>query len=1018
MRHNLAVWIAGVTDSSGRLITWDFGADYGPQLTSGSTYITRSHLLSVGSYTESIEDDRSVATSGVLSIVLPADDGAKLGYRPMDIFSRIGESGFSAGEVYSTPGFTAGAYNITLTKLSGTVSTPLTLHIGTEAIYITNPSTISSGSPTVCSANRGRSMTQQTAHRADGSGFLARTIPLTTKPCVWIGRRVWLYVDAHPWRELFLVSNPVVTGESVTLQAVGVENKLTIQRSNNYTPTYATTLAPLSAQGHSRSWAPVYSREPVTVSLAYGGSNSTWSNLSSAQSLSSITATDGQRLRQLAKYSSSGELAGEFGNPTMRLHLIGTSSSAQHVYLSLLSTGRWPNASSPSSTQTWDRLSFESDPTFSSLVSNYPSYGARLAEVAFGGLSWWNPCAASLQDADYSNPGIWFVDNEAPFSVGFWQGPSVSVLQFRWRANPQSGFLTSGLQLWGGVLSRRNRRPDEDLSPIFANTLWAGLPAWGSQQPIRPDSANLVYLTYGVRPLAQGDVHNEVAASGIVASVDMWRGVSGMPFGPQCSVADTFWEMGQQRIQVLQELPIGTCGPVTVTYTEPDGTELSADLLLERDSLHDVSPYYAYRVTRAVMHGTTQPCVGFGNWPQQPVCQITRPTGIDATAIQGIGLLLAEVVASGDGTSGRYGDDLGDGLNVQLWGNGFISLRSVQSAIPAPYHYTPTDDMSYDQVVETCLLLGQSWLRQITLRQGYYQPQLSVCYAGKPSYDDVRLQITDAEIIGVPSSSGAGCQIFTGYSITCGSTTYTFPDWLAADLHGTGDTKEIDLTPILDERDFGATGVQQLVAGLRDRFGTLRVRWSFTIPVDLGFKLAVGDVLQVTSQWLISATGQQGVSGEVARVVSLTHDWQAGTTQVDSLAWAEYSTGYNVTLRVYCEGGSAGTEVDMVNGWDEDWFTDEENEANSDDYWLFWNMDGPHPMPSGTQLIYYPTFSTDELGACGEAIPVTLVSPGDDGWITVTSTSRLPAGYGILCLADSSDTPYVALAKFGRDKLS
>lgn len=1015
MRHNLCLRIAGVLSAANKQLYWDFGADYGKRVSVNTGQsVLRTGLMSVGNYSESLADDRSVSTTGVVQFVLPYDDGSKLGERPVDIFGHVGESSFDAGQIYSTPGCTAGQGTIAITKLSGTISTPFYLHIGTECIDVRGPATISSGSVYNCTVYRGQFETLAQPHRASGSGFLARTIPLTAQPCVWIGRKVYLYVDGVMWREMYLVDNPVLSNGTVILQAVGMENKLTVQRNAAYTPTYGTTLAPLNAQLETNgnpSWAPIWAREPYTASMTWGAASTSWYNLLNSKTISGIIAADGQRLRQLAQYASTGSATRTEYNPSVTLVFQGDVEFDQQLRLDLWETGWWPDQSSPNSAQRWNQLQFSQSPVLTALASGNTT--GRLVAVDFGGCTYWNPGNGSWADptdSDYSSPGLWYVNNPSPFSVGFWGwgSPTGAVLQLRWRANPQSGFLSSdGPTLWGGVLSRRNRRPDEDVAPILNNDLWAGLPRWGGWS-FGADSAQLEHLTYGVRPEQPCQLHNEVYRNGVIATVDMIQGVAGMPFGPRCYVADTWWEMGMGRVQLLQELPIGSGGPVTITYVDPDGTEFAASAIFERDALHDLGSYYAYRVLGVKMQGTDQPCVGFGSWPNQPVCQITRPVGTSVSAEQGIGTLLGYIVSSDDGTSGRQGDVLGDGMGVHL--RYYWEITSLTSVLPAPYHYTPNGDMSYDQLIETALLLSSSILRQCRYSAGS-MPGLLPVYAGKPAYTEIRATITDDDIIGTPTSSGSGCQIFTGYTITCGSTTYTVPDWLAADLLGTGDNKEIDLTEILDEQYFTAVGVQQLVAELRSRFGTQRVRWSFAIPIEKGLDLAVGDVLQVTSQWLVNAGGKLGATQEVARIVSLVHDWQAGTTQVETLAWAEYSTGYNLAQQVYCEGGSG--EVELHNEHYDDLLPDDELDRNYQDYWDWW----VYKIPAGTNLIYYSLTSDDQVGGVGLAYPVTLVLADDDSYIYVTSDVALPAGHGLLCLASSDDAPYSALAMFGRDKL-
>lgn len=917
MRHNIDVIVAGVYDNTGAVIVWGFGQQYGTTLPD-ITNVRRRHdnLVSVSAFQQSIEDDRSVATSGVTTITLPADDGSVLGYRPLDIFSRIGAESLAAADVWSTQGLTAGATTIRM-RNDGGVSTSYTgtllLHIGTECIGVTSPNPVGSGWQN-CTISRGLKQTTAHPHRALGSGFLARTIPVTKYPVTWIGREVAVYVDGQLFRRMFLVDNPVVTKHQVILQAVGVENKLTVQRSSSYTPTYATTLSADEFQvpfRGGRVWSPIFARDEIRVAVSYATQAIFWQDFASYKIFNNVYAPDGNAIRQLAPFGlQSTNLMPDRYMPAVTLTMYGEANPSQVVQVDLSVPGRWRGALNAA--QTWDLLQWWPSTSLDSAAA-WNNDRAHLAFVTFGAGCYWNECAGvGADDSDYAAPTIWNTGGKAtPYAVG-WFGvglPGDEALLMKPRFGARDGFVTNiGSKMRAGMIWRRNAAPDEDVWQVANADPFAGLPAWntytGGTRP-KADAATDC-LTYPVRPngellMTSGGVHNQTERNGCVMDVMVFGYLDdSTPIGPRCTIANTFWEQGQTRIMLVQEIPLASNGAASITWTEPDGTEMQASCRLQRDSDNDDGGC-CYRISDVRIKGTNCPVVGFGNWPNQPQCQITRPVECRCTADEGLDYLIGAVIASGDGSSGRSGDVLGDGLDVVLTDGGIASIN-LTPALTAAYMFAPSDDLSFDKFLETALLLCNSIVVGAIDQFGEYGPVAKP--ASAPMAIEIKRSITDDEIIGVPSTSGAGGQVFTGYKIDAGTgVTWTFVDWLAADLLGTGDIKEINLAPMLQNpQEVTQTGAAHIVDALRDRFGTLRRRWSMTVPIETAMDLAPGDVVDVTSQHLVAGAGGLGVTQEMARLTSVTLDFRAGTADLEMLAWASYGTGWNVSFDVRSVG--------------------------------------------------------------------------------------------------------------------
>lgn len=899
MRHNIDIIVAGIVDATGAQIVWGLGSAYGAVLPTVSGVRTRrDHLLSISALSASIEDDRSIATSGVTTITLPADDGSQLGYRPVDIFSRIGAEALQATDVWSTQGLTAGDTTITMRNdgdASTTYTAPLLLHIGTECIGVTAPNPIGAGWVT-CAIDRGLKGTHAHPHRALGSGFLAHTIPVTRYPVTWIGREVDVYVDGQLLRRMMLVSNPTVTTHEVVLQVVGAENKLSVQRSSSYTPTYATTLADYDYQyglQEGRYWAPIYERAPITVSVSGATPTVSWAYLQTNKILT-FAAQDGQLLRQLAPFADGiRQLTRLGGMPAIILTLTAGDTS---VELDMGNSGRWYGALS--STQTWEQLAWTASGALTYAAQTARS--ATIRSVRFGDRTWWNVCEGHDEsDGDWADPQVWGTESSSPFAVGWWAPAGLAsnavVLQMRPRFDQRIGFLSPQIQVRAGLIWRRNLAPGEE------QTTGQPLVQLGGATDKQPTPIAVTqYLTYPVRPTETGGQmleHHVVQSRRCQIDACFAPPMSSSTtISIQVVRASTFWERGVPRVMLLQEIPLAADGVVSITWVEPDGTTLSATAKLTRDSARD-SGGYCYLIRDVVMADSGEPVVGFGNWPGQPVCQITRPIDTDISAGEPIGHLLVQAIASGDGSSGRDGDTLGDGLDVVLSDAGYASIASTNAGLGVAMRWGPSEDMSYDQLVELGLLLANRIVVGGLDGAGDYSPIAKP--ASAPMAMEIKATITDDQISGVPASSGAGGQIFTGYKIIAGDVAWTFVDWLAADLLGTGDVKELDLTPLLpDPHALTEEMAAHIVDALRDRFGTLRRRWSMTVPIELAMPLSVGDVVSVTSQYLVAGAGGLGVQQEMARLTSVSLDFRAGTAELEMLAWASYGTGWSISLDV------------------------------------------------------------------------------------------------------------------------
>lgn len=911
MRHNISIVIAGVGDASGNVITWH-AAD--GTWTPSQRYGT---IFDLGAFAAQIEEGQSVSQSSVTSFTIVTDDlHSPIGQRAIDIFGVIGAEQLTAADVWATTGCTAGATTIVLAGgTAQTLSQPY-LHVGTECVQVASTSIPASGSVTV---TRGALHTLARPHRATGAGYLARTIPVTRRPTEWIGRRVEVLVDGALWRVGFLIENPVIQGNKIVFSYVSNENLVSIERSGDYVPAYGTTLAPASASLYSRiggfaNWRLFYSAPALRWAATAGHRN----GLSHADIVSRDgswvfnDSADAAKFVQLTYWDES-ETQGVNGYPRVNV-LLSNRSAVGHSYaleadiatyfayggsdvefeLTFKQTTDYQSFLADDSAGLWYCEEFRVDSITTPTSSGFPAPGTET--TGYGAVSPYGTIDMWSKFDWYITTSAVLCQNNASELVGYLHRP----------AAPH----------YCGIVSRRNARPGEDLSQNATANLFAGLAplsSWGVYRspntPCEPDRRDPNESIYPIRPKGEAPLHTVYARNGCVLTCDLWPvTVHDREFAIDVDVASAWWEIGYAQIYTVAEVP-GVTGTdpaaVTVTWTEPDGEEMSASAQLRRRSDSDYGSYYCYDISDVRLSDGTQ-CVGFGSWGDG-VATITRP--VDAGPR--LGNIVPQIIASGDGTSGREFDTLGDGLGCPLTAAGATSLSIIQPAALDNlwWRFSPqiakySDFLRIAAFVGGKIIVGA--LHSDDPSAVYYGPETR--NAGRPLAGEAVDSVSDDDIIGLPTSGGDGGLVYTSYRVTCGDTTVNVPDWLAADLIGQGEACEIDLTDIYTRPEaVTADAVASIVDQLRDRFGTLRRRWSMRVTIDRGLRWGVGDVLAVTSQHLIAATGEVGVTNALARIMSISHDFVGGTCDVELLAWASYGAGHSIAWDAYVSGYSSST---------------------------------------------------------------------------------------------------------------
>lgn len=939
MRHHVAIIVAGVIDDYGRLLVFTSGDDelHGSHfLAQPKVYnVLPSGIQSLSAFSSAIDDGASIATSGVTSLTIRADDYTlPIGYRPIDIFARVGAESLSASQVWATQALAAGDNAITLAD--GSAQNVRHLHIGTEAIYL---SQTAPASGSVAITTRGDLMTIAAPHRANLSGFLARTIPVTSVPVEWIGRRVYVYIDDTLWRIMVLTDNPHVDAYSVTLSMIDVCNVLSIAKKSSQVPAYATTLSP---QTINLRFDLIHSRPEVSIDIGEPLAMTTRPYIFANNGCMSggLQYTRNMILLWYDWYNSDNfaHRYGWNGMPEITLRLAAYQRPGIEITLPMQG----------GSGQAVLNVNFDcyfgpprNTPDLQDFYSQ--NYEYRLRHVTLGAVTYWAGLGLSYlgdESSDWAAPSRWNggANTVSPWSARLREGSQNGRICLKSRFCAQVGWdnaasVPSAFAV--GIIWRRNLNSGDDRNAlreiVTARTLVDGLyNRWshcdehnttgeGPATSAGGYSPDYVHCFYAVRPRDDGDIHNAIVTdAGIVMCADAWwwgRTLASGGIDVDYCVPGCWWEPGVANIKTTAPIPLaGTSGRVEIRWQEPTGEWLRA--LATVTYLSQSGGIYTYRIAQDVRMRDGEPCVGFGTWQGYSPCQITPPTFVDSGYI---GDICAKIIASGDSTSGRVADALGDGYGVPISGAAMLSFAAMSAGGLGPlYRCAPDEDLSYDEWMETaCRITGAAIVGRMTdaadtvAGWGPYAVPM-----GRPMPHEKVAEWTDADLIGIPSTTdGYAGVVYTSYSITLAERHWQINDWLAGDLLGQGEELELDLTPIIPSPDsVRDDDIAELVGTLRDRYGVLRRRWAVRVPIERTIALGVGDVVAITSAYLVDPAGGLGVANRLARILSITHDYTAAVSDVEMIAYAEYGAGWNVSQDVLITSVSGTTYTLQILG--------------------------------------------------------------------------------------------------------
>lgn len=928
MRQNISFSVGGIIDSDGK--QYRFCAEQTPYSFTGYTKIEKS-IISFGSFDTTLDLHCPVATTGGGSIVLP-----RRVYQANGKWLKLDEL---FGGVF--PLRTAARLDYEISSVddacyieSGDEFIDGYYHIGTEAVYIHYDE-----GEDVYYLTRGVGGTIAQPHYANQE--LSQFPVVSAFPYAWNSRPITIFIDRAVWRRGYLTGVPVIGNDTVTLSWVPLEARV------SDTPPNALT-SPTSRL-HSNHYVSVPLRIPqvvivntVTAMGQYDTSTKIYSIYNDTWDPTYYQNFDNLIMLPAATYEpdyniegTRGSLTGfkvfDYDNPssfgfiksgnkqnstTYYLDCYGLTGRTGTINLAVAGGGRFFITSAVG--EVGNTITADSITT---VLNNYNAnrpVGARHT-------SWAYDPVASLT---YSAP-TWFISSRA----GDYQ--TIPMSDYR---DPSDGLYQS--LYWGLIWSETNNEywPDED-----GDSLYDAIHEAENFHFFKVDGCDISYAFGDIRTGLKDEYQNwrERTRDGYwnssapfisryplrcaTGSVDITAGQGNIKshatFSPwsfpspafgETTVnilqAERWWELGERYLCLASNLGGGTF-TAQCTWREPHAEEaFECELVL---TYVDYNSNYGYRYeVRPVYSGLVPP--GIGDWNGYHAVIKRAPITPYQSDWENI-LNLLEAV---DGRGGTYGS-ISAGLAIpEEWINVSSFQQQNCTSLGVSSCRMNITEASVTEAITPYLLMSCTAIAGKFTGSNY---QIFRIPLTPPCADDVVLHIADDLLVGEPTSS-IEYNIATNYKIMTHQPGHTGAaprdvDFVATDvdacqIFGQGLMLELDLRDAVFEWSADIEEIlKSSLARMVDTYGKPQRLWQLTVPFDVGYKLNVGDVISLSSDWVYGKTIGRGVEDEMARIIAVTQDYMGGTTTIQALvAWKD-SAGYAPSVQYYSSSNFSSMTV-------------------------------------------------------------------------------------------------------------
>lgn len=376
-------------------------------------------------------------------------------------------------------------------------------------------------------------------------------------------------------------------------------------------------------------------------------------------------------------------------------------------------------------------------------------------------------------------------------------------------------------------------------------------------------------------------------------------------------IADAYYQCGEAYFLAEDDI-LGGSGVAGSQFVQVRWTEGGEELTqvfpvsaVVAQANPDTSPIgYRYTVSESTRLGVRS----FGDWPGEPRCEI-RAASVFSNAKSRTVLL--ELLHSGRGAAANDAtwDQLPFGANLKTEDVDQDSFdRRASTGIDDRWTMHIASAATVEEHISPILRATGTSLA-MRLDPTTQRSRLSLVPVGHEHALDSVATITTGDLVldGRPTTE-RDAKVITRWSLDLNfgrdgkpGATVTYIDVDAVESQGGdqagGETIKLRGLEIGSAGDMVAA-TQDLIAGLRRRFGAPRLKYRFSLAGGWAFKLAIGDVVKLTAPDAWQYDGTRGVTALPCRITGKTVDWSAGRVDIEAVSYGLNGTGYAPALKV------------------------------------------------------------------------------------------------------------------------